>query len=166
MDETIKVLIGTISGFIVAFMAEPVKSHFQNRNQRKHLRISLYKELFINYIWLSGNESIEDLQVFLRASKQALRFECYDHVITQQVTLFYQLREAVMITLLYANLRAIMTDSAYHNPEGFIKAFLQTLENEVVSGGFDKRLLVRVGGRETLEKMRKSSERRNSQRTN
>ena len=29
MDETTKVLIGTISGFIIAFFAEPVKSFFQ-----------------------------------------------------------------------------------------------------------------------------------------
>ena len=48
MDETTKVIIATLSGFIIAFFAEPVKSYFQNRGQLHNLRVALYKEMVNN----------------------------------------------------------------------------------------------------------------------
>jgi hypothetical protein len=53
MDETIKVLIGTVSGFVIAFFAEPVKVFFQNRTGKQILRVALYKEILSNYWFLS-----------------------------------------------------------------------------------------------------------------
>ena len=41
--------IATISGFIIAFFAEPLKTYFQNRAKLKNLRIALYKEILYNY---------------------------------------------------------------------------------------------------------------------
>lgn len=38
MDETTKILIGTISGFVIAFFVEPVKIYFQNQGRKKNLR--------------------------------------------------------------------------------------------------------------------------------
>ena len=44
MDETTKVLIGTISGFLIAFFAEPIKIYFSNNFKKRNIRLALYKE--------------------------------------------------------------------------------------------------------------------------
>ena len=41
MDEFTKVLIATISGFIIAFLSEPTKTFFTNQNNVKQLRRAL-----------------------------------------------------------------------------------------------------------------------------
>lgn len=58
MDETTKVIIATLSGFIIAFFAEPVKSYFANRAKLNNLRIALYKELLYNYSTLKDLECV------------------------------------------------------------------------------------------------------------
>ncbi len=44
-----QLLVGTISGFIIAFLAEPVKTFFENRNKKNRLRKSLYREICYLY---------------------------------------------------------------------------------------------------------------------
>jgi hypothetical protein len=48
MDVTTKVIIATLSGFIIAFFAEPAKKNFLERTKLHNLKIALYKELIFN----------------------------------------------------------------------------------------------------------------------
>jgi hypothetical protein len=34
MDNTLSVIIGTLSGFIIAFFAEPIKRYFEQKSKR------------------------------------------------------------------------------------------------------------------------------------
>jgi hypothetical protein len=109
MDETTKVIIATLSGFIIAFFAEPVKNYFQDRAKLRNLRIALYKEVFYNYTVLSESRMkiIEDeaeVAIGDYLSQRVLRTECYKHALENEISLFYQLDEAHMIHILEGRL--------------------------------------------------------------
>jgi len=62
MDETTKVIIATLSGFIIAFLAEPVKDIIQHRTKLLNLKVALYKELWGNYATLDEAILMNSLQ--------------------------------------------------------------------------------------------------------
>jgi hypothetical protein len=41
MDDTLKIIIGTLSGFVIAFFAEPIKIFFQNRARINNIRLAV-----------------------------------------------------------------------------------------------------------------------------
>lgn len=101
MSETIQIIIATLSGFIIAFFAEPVKTYFQNRAKLYNLRIALYKEIIFNYgclLPLNEDSFKSDRDNIIN---HTLRTECYRHAIQNELTLFYQLSEAATINILY-----------------------------------------------------------------
>lgn len=99
MDESTKIIIATLSGFIIAFFAEPVKNMIQHRTNLHNLKLALYKEMLSNYTILrTANMSEWSLNSFL--SKPSLRTECYRRALENEVILFYQLEEAAMINSL------------------------------------------------------------------
>lgn len=111
MNETMTVLIGTISGFIIAFLAEPVKTYFQNRAKLRNLRIALYKELLNNYYALT-HFTVESLSDFFPPEYMArheLRTECYKQTLQNDISLFYQLVEANATNVLYSQIDKIMS---------------------------------------------------------
>ena len=65
MDEILKITIGTVAGFVIAFFAEPVKIYFQNASKKKSLRLALYGELINNFMslrfFLNGLDMTEKL---------------------------------------------------------------------------------------------------------
>jgi hypothetical protein len=73
MDDVTKIIIATISGFIVAFFAEPVKLYFQNKQRRDVFRFALYAEIYNNYRLLSTFIKVykendpDEIKDFLRA---------------------------------------------------------------------------------------------------
>src|SRR5215216_6605487 len=93
----------TISGFVIAFFAEPVKIYFQNRAKLNDLRVALYKKLLANYVSLYF--LIQDKSP-LSGSKKAnyyrmpLRRECYEHALENEISLFYRLNESSHINVL------------------------------------------------------------------
>lgn len=102
MDETTKVIIATLSGFIIAFFAEPVKNYFENRAKLNNLRIALYKELLNNYKNVAMVIRGKDIAFKSRVKvlRNALRTECYKHALENEVSLFYRLEEANDINML------------------------------------------------------------------
>jgi len=88
VDETTKILIGTISGFLIAFFSEPVKLYFQNKFSLGKMRGALYYEIYHNYIALlsfldtyAEANNQESLLSFISGAKHAIRTECYRHFI-------------------------------------------------------------------------------------
>ncbi len=113
MDETTKVIIATISGFIIAFFAEPVKSYFQNKTKLRNLKVALYKELIYDYFALI-NFSVETDADFLIPGYIApynLRTECYKQTLENELPLFYQLKEASLMNALYSEIGLILNVS-------------------------------------------------------
>lgn len=113
MTETTQIIIATLSGFIIAFFAEPVKNYFANRSKLRNLKIALYKELCNNYSTLNSNTRL-DLVPTMLFYQSALRTECYEHALEHEISLFYQLDEASMINSLQGDaIRAIQSLSKY-----------------------------------------------------
>ena len=109
MDESLKIIIGTVSGFLIAFLAEPVKIYFQNASKKKSLRLALYSELINNFMslhfFLSGlDRSSEDrvAEAYLKLSKLVLKVDVYGFAISHELYLFYQLKEANLFAQTYA----------------------------------------------------------------
>ena len=115
MDATLQVIIATLSGFIVAFLADPVKSFFQNNARRSRLRNALYGEIASNYACLENSPSLTPSKEFAHQVTTALaegfatglRTECYRGALSQETLLFYELPEAPYINLIYSHVDSI-----------------------------------------------------------
>lgn len=109
MDEILKITIGTVAGFVIAFFAEPVKIYFQNASKKKSLRLALYGELINNFMnlhfFLGGlDRSSEDrvAEAYSKLSTLILKVDVYRFAISQELYLFYQLKEASLFASTYA----------------------------------------------------------------
>jgi hypothetical protein len=110
MDETLKIIIGTVSGFLIAFLAEPVKIYFQNASKKKSLRLALYGELINNFMnlhfFLGGlDRSSEDrvAEAYSKLSKLILKVDVYRFAMSPELYhLFYQLKESSLFAQTYA----------------------------------------------------------------
>src|SRR5260221_13126443 len=103
MDETTKVLIGTISGFVIAFFAEPIKRYFENKSKLQYLRIALYKEMIQNFLMLES--TLDDFRnnekSNIMVGQPLMIDDCYRYVVSQETALYYQLTEARLINSFY-----------------------------------------------------------------
>lgn len=130
MDETTKILIGTISGFIIAFFAEPVKRYFENKSKLQHLRTALYKEMIQNFLMLES--ALDDFRnnekSNIMAGQPLMLNDCYRYVVSQETALYYQLTEARLINMFYK-----LLDMFMKIPEGG-KAFRTVSAKDIVEG--------------------------------
>jgi hypothetical protein len=167
MDETLKILVATLSGFVIAFFAEPMKIYFQNRNKIQNLRIALYKEIYHNYMGLKTHaeivtKQIDQLENMMVFANYFYRTECYKQAITQELTSFYQLKEATMINALYIDLNMVLQTPKLKNGKDlpinavdWMGNYMQTIANELERGCFDKRLMSKIATKQEFEEMRK-----------
>jgi hypothetical protein len=110
-----QLIIGTISGFLIAFFAEPVKIHFTSKANIRATRLALYREIISNYQLLrSTRDSTNAIQgqegninVGTSLIKYSMRRECYDHLLKEDPSALYQLEDALVINRLYAQIMAI-----------------------------------------------------------
>jgi hypothetical protein len=150
-------LIATISGFIIAFLAEPVKTYFQNRAKLKNLRIALYKEILYNYSSLKTLDLTLSSAPFINYMGEfALRTECYKNAIQNEVSLFYQLEETNAINTLHNGYLNLMKDmrrgyGEQATDELIIEKFVELSNSyrervavEFYRGNLDKKVLKRL----------------------
>lgn len=173
MDNTTLTILGMlaafITAFVTAFLAEPVKSYFENKNKLQNLRIALYKELILNYIlvgdYVSRAEEVGELFIDL-IIQHGIRTECYKHAIQNELTLFYQLPESNLISILHNSFLVLLQKPNYDDKELnkkvrsaytiSSKGFLENVAFGFYSGGLDKRLLKDlVTSNQYLELMKK-----------
>lgn len=156
MDETIKILIGTISGFIIAFFAEPVKVYFQNRQKRHDMRGALYYEIYNNWVIVTammktfeevGNETVK------MGVGYGIRMEAFEYYISHETALFYQNKEADRINLLNAYLKTIKDwsqlsgkESRMYEPKVIFDLFISEVKEYLQSGALDKQFMEKITG--------------------
>ena len=111
MEQTTVTIIGMIAAFITAsvtaFLAEPVKTFFQNRAKLKNLRIALYKEMVHNYNILKSfvlDDFSSEFPTGEYLARHALRTECYKNAVQNELSFFYQLDEANLVNSLQGTL--------------------------------------------------------------
>ena len=146
MDEETKILIGTISGFIIAFFAEPVKTFFQTISRRKNLRRMLYQEVFENYSRLKNIEGDEGSgNVFKKVASSFVKMDRYKYAITSEIAIYYQVREAVSFNMLYATIQNLLEiDLSPKMRNGLIKLYSIKLSKAVESGDIDIKYLTKL----------------------
>ena len=111
-----QLLIGTLSGFVIAFFAEPVKTFFTNRAQKELLRLAIYREIAANYLLLHSLKEKHRAPAGMEGRVGTgsnyiidnLHLECYQHIIGEKPIEFYQLEESSTISLIYARTSAIV----------------------------------------------------------
>ncbi len=183
MDETTKVIIATLSGFIIAFFAEPVKNYFTVRAKLHNLRIALYKEMIHNYITintLNAHRNDEQPEITLYLTR-GFRIECFKNALQNELSLFYQLNETSAIIVVQGIAEGIINFSndvkslisePFSNRELFLgiqtlsKEFQDTFAFSFYTGMFDLKILKRLSGKEAyqqvLEKGKEASSRANA----
>ncbi len=157
-----EVIIGTLSGFIIAFFAEPIKQFITNSIKRNNLRKAIHYEVFHNWSVIDSNSKTEDKNILedspiLFATKLLLRSgirnECYLHLINQETALFYQMKEAANINHLYSYINSLYEwskvsdeESKKLNPIPLMEGFVSDVEELLGTGEIDKRLMEKVAG--------------------
>lgn len=170
MDETTKILVGTLSGFVIAFLAEPVKLYFQRQARKNSLRRALHLELYSNYVALVRFLDVfprkitkQELGVFERVVKYATHIEAYQYYLSHDVDLFYQLSEAVELSLLFSILVRLLTTvpAIYAAKEADanlaideIKIFLRRYKRALETKEFDEEFLSKLVGRDKIQSIR------------
>jgi hypothetical protein len=150
MSETTVTVIGMIVAFLTAFLAEPVKSYFQNRAKLHNLRNALYKELIYNYVALS--QYIEQQRAgrgvdYGELTQHLIRTECYKNALQNELSLFYQLDEANRINLFHGSLTRIIASASSEIEDSTLShfavslacnGFLKLFESGIYKGSIDK----------------------------
>jgi methyltransferase-like protein len=167
MDDTKLTILGMIAAFITAsitsFLAEPIKSYFENTNKINQVRKALYKELVDTHMSLARHvfgKEIDNKNYVDLIIQGSIQTACFKHTIQNDVTLFYQLDESGIINILYSYL------SLMSNPLGLPKledgdtedidkkyiqmfttlsdAFIETFAVEAYSHRLDNKLLKKI----------------------
>jgi hypothetical protein len=102
MNGNWEILIGTVSGFIIAFFAEPFKSMLQRNFERDRLRNMLYQEIIDNHIILKNRMPNLSSPALTTITKFGLQTEGYKHAKNNNIALFYELKEASCFNQLYS----------------------------------------------------------------
>lgn len=148
MDETTKVLIGTISGFVVAFFAEPVKMYFTNRSKKQGLRLALYKEMMGNITilanYLTGEIESEGNIDFNSFYASLFRFEAFNYAITDEVGIFFQIQESMEIREFYIILQSIVSEKNIEKQKVLLVHLRRALSESIKNNVLDKKMLIKV----------------------
>ena len=176
MSESVFIaLVSALSGFIVAFLAQPVKTYVQNRAKLKNLRIALYKEMSINYSVLN-TLTPDDYSTFEWGGNNpayALRTECYKHALETEISTFYQMNEANLINLLmgacilhiiegFKHLRNLSEEQLSKDLPRYTESYLNNSTNfkdvyaaSFYGGLFDRKILTDIIQQPTYENIMK-----------
>jgi hypothetical protein len=159
MNESLNVIIGTLSGFIIAFFAEPIKRYFENKSKLQHLRIALYKEMIQNYLMLEStlNDFRNNEKSNIMVGQPLMIDDCYRYVVSQETALYYQLTEARLINSFYKLLNMLIKipegEKAFRtvSAKDIIDAMVGLIHSGLEMGTLDKKLAQSVTSKRELE---------------
>jgi hypothetical protein len=157
-----EIIIGTLSGFVIAFFAEPIKQFIINNMKKNNLHKAIHYEIFHNWSVIEAATNKDDQNLLkddtiLLATKlylkSGIRNECYLHLINQETALFYQMKEAGNINHLYSYINTIYEwsrisdeESKKFNPKPTIEGFVSDVQELLDTGEIDKKLMGKVIG--------------------
>lgn len=110
-----QLIVGTIAGFITAFLAEPVKVYFSGLAARRHLRAALYREMAHLYTGWKGLLELID-RGLVRPDQLSVNIpivthaDCYLYAKSRPVE-YFALREAAIIDAVYKNFLLVGSES-------------------------------------------------------
>lgn len=152
-----QLLIGTLSGFIIAFLAEPVKTFFISRSKINMLREALYREMFSNYVLLkSTKEAVHlvleehkiDTKTFdVSDLKLIIRKECYEKVLKEDAITFYMLSESVILNRMYASLTRLSEKMNFNDVSVSVDMLADEIEMSIALGGLRRKTARKVSRR-------------------
>ncbi|MDD2466036.1 MAG: hypothetical protein PHI97_18720 [Desulfobulbus sp.] len=156
-----ELVIGTIAGFVTAFLAEPVKTYFVQRANKKILREALYREMAHLYSgWKGLMTLIEEGQInpnqLIHNIPIVSRADCYTYAKTMPVV-YYALPEAAAIDVLYSNFN-LVGDSSLGGAEERLKyarMALKVFEDNLRNKAVDPKLMLTVAADAQREALRK-----------
>jgi hypothetical protein len=154
-------ILAFIAAFLTAFLAEPVKTYVQNRQNIANLRLALYKELIYNYTYLDGlrnsfDEAKKATMLMYLSGNFTFTTHCYEQAISSKVEMFYQLREASLFKSVYSLLslavklptmkevgvwEALSQESYAPAMRDAVMTFMRTVEMHAYEGTLDNEIL-------------------------
>jgi hypothetical protein len=161
MNDVTKIIIATLSGFIAAFFAEPIKLYFQNKQKMDIFRLALYAEIYNNYRLLSTFVKVnkenapDEIKMFFESmTKDSLRMDCYARLSSQHPDTYYQLKEFIIINDLYSYLTFALNPEIYssNNVVKFHRAivtFILLVEEYTARNELDNNVMHKASGGNT-----------------
>ena len=145
--QTIISGISVATGFLLAFIADPIKSFLERRLKRERLRSALYAEIISIhsdlklYVQLKQEEKTQDID-------SLLSFPCGVYQLARQdLLLFYELKESALMSSLYRNVN-IFSKKAQEldnfDSVELAKQILLFIETCLRKNGFKKKALLRA----------------------
>ena len=146
-----------ITASVTTFLAEPVKTFFENRTRKNNLKIILYKELLINYEglldYISEKHDVGGVYNKLMM-KHGVRTEGFRHAMENELSLFYQLPESIDISILHNRLLALLQNTDYGDEQintlvrsdfnDSAKEFIETFALYLYKDRFDNKLIQKL----------------------
>jgi len=173
MDESARIIIATVSGFLIALLAEPIKLFFQDHVKRQNIRRAIYSEIISNYLafdtlfgknleskidWIEDSGKFSD--EFAHGIRHLIKIDCFTYAVTQEATAYYQMKEATSFNYIYSTLKAVLEwaemnkttqKSSRLRPQGFIEEFVRSIKENIRQGSFDRRLVKSIVGKRDLD---------------
>lgn len=150
--QTIISGISVATGFLLAFIADPIKSSLEKRIKRERLRSALYAEIISIhsdlklYIQLKQESKIQDIDSLLSFPCDVYQFA------RQDLLLFYELKESALISSLYRNVNIFSKKAQELNTVNSVelaKQILSFIETCLRKKGFKKKTLLRASKNST-----------------
>lgn len=146
-EEFFKIVISTISGFFIAFAAEPVKTWSNHQHRKKLTKIAIYREIVFIYDRLIFFDQMSSQgKLFSVNDILGDKFFVYEYL-KQDPLLFYELKESSLIDQVYGNLEILkvkLSSHDYQKTSEVGKLILKQIEIILLVKGFDKNLLLNV----------------------
>ncbi len=141
-------LIGTLAGFITAFLAEPIKMYFQYRDDQRKVKIALYREIESMYsAWKGFLELVEQGKVAVNKDNILVntRIDLYNYLKGQNPLLFYSLRESGAIDVIYRNFISAKDQALLGDPDlSYASSALMVVEKLLKKKKLDRELFNRL----------------------
>jgi hypothetical protein len=143
MSGAWEVVIGTLSGFVIAFFAEPVKRFFE----RKQLRNMLYREFIDNHFVLKDRPPNPSSRELIDIILLRLQTDSYDYAKVHNISLYYELKEASCFNQMYSickQLKNIDKNASKESIEKLMEIFFKLTVHNAETGVLDEKLIEKL----------------------
>lgn len=159
--ESLELLVATISGFVIAFIAEPIKDTFSYYRKRKRLKNAIYREIIYIYEQLFFHQNRFHKEGKLLSIHNLFHFdmEAYQAAKAEPLV-FYDMPESSLIKSVYSSVAWYMEESKSNNIDSQIDAIenlMRQIEVTLRSSKFNrKQILEHSRGMPSGKRLRKN----------
>lgn len=142
MADWLKIVIGTLTGFVVGLVAEPIKTWIAAKLKERMIRKAPYASMADLYGFFSRTS--EEQHPCIRLD---LHLDMFNHYYTTEKTAFYRLREAHFIGSFFHQVRGIsdaLSAKQDRECEDRRLALIRTVQNAIQSEALNHKLISRL----------------------